>query len=63
MSYQSVRIDNKLLELLDILMKDSRVTFRSRSEFIHDAIREKVESYLALYSDLKIEVKTTTNPD
>ncbi|MHA1416518.1 MAG: hypothetical protein ACTSRR_09705 [Candidatus Heimdallarchaeaceae archaeon] len=54
--YQAVTITKDLLEDVKRIIDDRRVHFRSVSEFVHAAIREKIETYLALYPDLKDSV-------
>ena len=56
--YTNVGIYDDILEIVDILIKDQRVMIRSRSEFVHDALRKQVIAVLALYPDLKDKVPT-----
>jgi len=51
--YKTARIDSNLIEMIDILISDRRTGYKSRSEFIHDAIRMRIETLLSLYPDLK----------
>jgi len=56
--YSTARIDEDILDLIDELIKDKRILYRSRSEFIHGTLREKIESYFTLFPDLKSDVET-----
>ena len=57
--YSTVRIDEEILKIIDELLEDQKVMYRSRSEFVHGAVREKIESYFVLFPDLKSDVETS----
>lgn len=59
--YSTARIDKDILDTIDELIKDRRIMYKSRSEFIHSTLREKLESYLVLFPDLKTKHKTRSN--
>lgn len=52
-NYKRVSIYKPLLAQIEKVLEDERITQRNISEFIHSAIRDKIESYLVLFPDLK----------
>ena len=52
--YSTVRIDEEILKIIDELLEDQKVMYRSRSEFVHGAVRDFV-----LFPDLKSDVETS----
>ena len=58
--YSTARIDKTILDTIDEIIKDKRIMYKSRSEFIHSTLREKLESYFILFPDLKTKLQTTS---
>ena len=56
--YTNVQVYDDILEIVDMLVEDKRVMTRSRSEFVHDALRKQVNAILAIYPDLKDKIPT-----
>ena len=58
MNYVTVRLDKNLLDAVDALVKQKKPGYKSRSEFVHDAVRRRIEGLLSLYPELKAQIDT-----
>jgi len=61
--YRTQTIDENLLDTIDIIVNNEKSLYKTRSEFIHDSIRRRIESLLALYPELKEKINTREDED
>ena len=61
--YRTQTIDENLLDTIDIIVNNQKSLYKSRSEFIHDSIRRRIESLLALYPELKEKINASNKED
>ena len=56
MAYKTVTIRNELMKIVDQIVEVEAMGYNSRSDFVHDAIRRRIESLLSLFPELKEEI-------
>lgn len=50
--YGKVKVPNKLLFCVDALVEDQTLGFRSRAEFVNEAIRDNLKRYTVIHTEL-----------
>ena len=55
-SYKSARIDESMINTIDKIIEDKRTGYKTRSEFIHDSLRKRIEDLLNLFPDIKKKI-------
>ena len=58
-TYKTARIDESMIKIIDRIIEDKRTGYKTRSEFIHDSLRKRIEDLLNLFPDLKTKIKNS----
>jgi len=63
MGYKTVKLTDEILDVVDTLVTIDKLGYNSRSDFVHDAVRRRIEGLISLYPELKEKIDTSTVED
>ena len=59
--YRNISIHEEIAKQIEIIIEETN--YRSISDFLHDAIRRRIEQLFALYPELKSKLQSTKSKD